>query len=103
MSDPTSQPSPSLPHSDIVSICDRFEAELSAGKRPKIEDFLGNMVESERTALRSRIAGDRRDEPGEDGKTARCRRIGYLGVNPRYAGAAAGCGKRYTGTSCHNR
>ena len=30
---------------EIATICGRFEAELRAGKKPKIEDFLGDMPE----------------------------------------------------------
>ena len=51
MSCPTNPGNRSLPHSEIASICDGFEAELRAGKKPKIEDFLGDMSEPARSAL----------------------------------------------------
>ena len=51
MPDPTNPEYPSLLHSTIATVCDRFEAELRAGKKPKIEDFLGDMPEPTRTAL----------------------------------------------------
>ena len=38
-------------NSEIASICDGFEAELRAGKKPKIEDFLGDVSEPARSAL----------------------------------------------------
>ena len=51
MPDPTNSGNPSLPFSEIATICDRFEAEFRAGKKPKIDDFLGEMPEPARSAL----------------------------------------------------
>lgn len=46
-----SNPSDSSPPSEIDAICDRFEAQLRAGKMPKIEGFLGNMPEPARSVV----------------------------------------------------
>ncbi len=35
----------------VDQACDRFEADLKAGRRPAIEDFLGEVAETERPAL----------------------------------------------------
>ena len=35
----------------IDSVCDRFEAAWKTGQRPRIEDYLGEMAESERSLL----------------------------------------------------
>ncbi len=45
---------PSLPLSQlerVVGTCDRFEAAWQAGRRPRIEDYLGDLPEPERPAL----------------------------------------------------
>ena len=45
---------PSLPLSQferVVATCDRFEAAWRAGQRPRVEDFLGEVPETERPEL----------------------------------------------------
>ncbi|MGO8747052.1 MAG: protein kinase domain-containing protein [Thermoguttaceae bacterium] len=49
--DPANLGNPSLPLSERDAICDRFETELRAGKKPKVADFLGNTPEPARSAL----------------------------------------------------
>ena len=42
----------SLPDAElqkIDAICDRFEADWKAGKQPKVDDYLGNVVEPARS------------------------------------------------------
>jgi hypothetical protein len=54
MSDASGSPAPTVPvavarHMDQV--CDRFEAVCQAGQRPRIEDYLGEAPEPERSVL----------------------------------------------------
>src|SRR5208337_2938378 len=50
--DPGDDPSLPLPQFErVVATCDRFEAAWRAGQRPRVEDFLGEVPETERPEL----------------------------------------------------
>ena len=66
VTDPVSDLSPTTPHIDAV--CDDFEAEWLAHKRPQIEAFLPQVPESQRLALFEELLGlelDYRQRAGE--------------------------------------
>ena len=49
--------SPLTQFRQILAVCDRYEAEWKAGRRPRIEDYLAEAPESERAAVVARAAG----------------------------------------------
>src|SRR6516225_3694668 len=64
--------SPSLA-ARVDAVCDRFEAAWQAGQRPRVEDYLGDAPEPERSALvRHLIAVDveYRQKQGEQPQAA---------------------------------
>ena len=54
--------------SRIDAVCDRFEAELRAGKDPRIEDFLGDAPEPGRSALLRALRDVEAEYQGHPGK-----------------------------------
>ena len=72
----------------IEAVCRRFEAEWRDGKRPAIDDYLGEVPEEARPALRAELADLEREllQPEEaQGDSARddCRRADYPNGRPR--------------------
>jgi serine/threonine-protein kinase len=70
----------------VDAVCDRFEAAWQAGQRPRVEDYLGDAPEPERSALaRHLIAVDieYRQKRGEQPQAAEYRAC-FPGLDPAW-------------------